>query len=168
MPKQKNIKILIRFGNKDNDILHLIQRFKPKNLIIWSTEYYLGLRTEKIPVEPNVKELLSPKVCEVTLCYETEKEVYNLFKTIPASNRGAAIRLMLRNAMAGCDISFLINAEQAEQEAYTKTEKTSNSNNKEKRENKMIDEIQKEQEPKVENKINNEPKVESSNIFDLI
>ena len=102
----ETVKISLRCGQKDGDLILLGSQYRLSDMVRLAVENYLGITEERIPLPP-MRSAQKEAFFTVVLSSETAPEAVELFKEIPEGYRSTAVKLLLRHAMASCDLRSL-------------------------------------------------------------
>lgn len=107
----ETIKISIRCGKKDRDIILLGTKYHLANMVRQAIDYYYGKTADKIPLPPlgsNNEHIKDTAFFTIVLNSDDSKDAIELLKTIPSGYRSEAIKNLLRCAMERCDLRGLM------------------------------------------------------------
>lgn len=116
----ETVKISLRCGQKERDLILLGSQYRLSDMVRLAVENYLGITEEQIPLPP-MRSARKEAFFTVVLNSETAPEAVELFKKIPEGYRSTAVKLLLRHAMASCDLRALMGNEAKTQKPREKT-----------------------------------------------
>lgn len=113
MSKRKPMRITIRLGKTEKDLLLIAAQYRLYDMLRLAIHQYLGKTDERIPLPPNVPVKLMS--CATIYINPNDEEVISFMEQFPPGARSAAVKLLLRHATDRCDLRCLLTMASTEQ-----------------------------------------------------
>lgn len=102
-----SIRLVLRLGVKESDILLLAKQYNIKELIIKATENYLNQSEDRIALPPFQE--VEPKTFNLRFQKSDSIEAFELLQSIPDGYRILAVKMLIRHYVSQCDLRFFTN-----------------------------------------------------------